>query len=115
MSQPHPKQDLISLYGLGPLAKSVARFDPVTGAKVKGLRKSYKNQIKDFQLPGNPEPVKHLEGQPGGMWNLIRFPDEEWHAQATFGKEVGRGLSETKSLNLRKSTRMIPGKIESFD
>ncbi|KAK9473468.1 Rox3 mediator complex subunit-domain-containing protein [Dipodascopsis tothii] len=50
--------NLTAVFQLGPLAASVARSDPVTGAKKK-LRKSYKGHIAD--LPGKNEiPTDHF-------------------------------------------------------
>lgn len=51
-SKPSASDNLTKLYGLQPLADTVARFHPVTGAKNK-LRKSYKKHIAD--LPTRPE------------------------------------------------------------
>lgn len=65
-AKPSATQDLIDLYDLKTLAASVARQDPVTGAKRK-LRKSYKNHIAD--LPG-----KHVIPEPGEPhWSLVDF------------------------------------------
>ncbi|ODV88830.1 hypothetical protein CANCADRAFT_17959, partial [Tortispora caseinolytica NRRL Y-17796] len=53
---PNLQDNLINLFGLKPLADSVARTDPITGAKNK-LRKSYKGHIADLigknQIPTN--------------------------------------------------------------
>lgn len=46
---PSPMDNLLSLYGLEPIAKSLARNNP-DGSKGVKLRKSYKNHIQD--LPG---------------------------------------------------------------
>lgn len=70
---PSPTQNLIALYGLEPIAKSLARSNP-DGSKGVKLRKSYKNHIQD--LAG-----KHLVPQakpiPGGLLdpNLGQAPD----------------------------------------
>ena len=49
---------MLAAYGLVPLLKTVARFEPVTGEKINKLRKSYEGQIKGFQLSGRNKPVK---------------------------------------------------------
>lgn len=65
-STPSATENLTQLYGLAPLASSVARFDPSTHEKRK-LRKSYKNHISD--LPGKHEiPPRGIDG-PVGMSN----------------------------------------------
>ncbi|KAK9452144.1 Rox3 mediator complex subunit-domain-containing protein [Limtongia smithiae] len=54
---PSASANLIPLFGLSAIAASVARQDPVTGAKRK-LRKSYKGHIAEF--PGKNEiPTEH--------------------------------------------------------
>lgn len=64
--EPSGKDNLIELYHLTELANSVARQDPVTGAKRK-LRKSYKNHIAD--LPG-----KHTIPTRGETaWSLVEL------------------------------------------
>lgn len=63
-SRPSATHNLIDLYGLGNLASSVARFDPLTGEKRK-LRKSYKNHIAD--LPGKHDIPPRGVDQPGNV------------------------------------------------
>ena len=65
-SKPSATENLTQLFGLGPLASSVARFDPVTKEKRK-LRKSYKNHISD--LPGKHEIPPSGIDAPVGMSN----------------------------------------------
>ncbi|ODV81862.1 uncharacterized protein CANTADRAFT_44591 [Suhomyces tanzawaensis NRRL Y-17324] len=52
---PSPLDNLLSLYGLEPIARSLARTKP-DGSKGVKLRKSYKNHIQDLpgkhQIPG---------------------------------------------------------------
>ena len=70
---PSPKQNLLALYGLEPIAKSLARSNP-DGTKGVKLRKSYKNHIQD--LPGKHliPPTKPI---PAGLLdpNLGQAPD----------------------------------------
>lgn len=70
---PCPTQNLIALYGLEPIAQSLARTNS-DGSKGVKLRKSYKNHIQD--LPGKhlippPKPI------PAGLLdpNLGQAPD----------------------------------------
>ncbi len=71
--KPTPKDNLIKLYGLIPVTKSLARTNP-DGSKGVKLRKSYKNHIQD--LPGKHQisPAKPIP--PGLLDPLIeQHPD----------------------------------------
>ncbi|KAI9804240.1 MAG: hypothetical protein M1833_007047 [Piccolia ochrophora] len=114
MSRPHPTQNLLSLYGLDALAASVARTDPGTGEKRK-IRKTYKGKIQGFKLPGRDKEVKHPEGQPGGLVEMMQWPDEEWHNQKVAGKEVAKGLPESVMAKLNRALYMEPGDMPGFD
>ncbi|KAH0553482.1 hypothetical protein GP486_006446 [Trichoglossum hirsutum] len=114
VSKPHPTQDLLSLYSLQPLAASVARHDPVTGEKRK-LRKSYKGKIQAFDLAGRNESVKQPEGQPGGLLEMLDWPDEEWHNQKVTGREIEKGFNEVVLAKLNKALKMEPGPLPDFD
>ncbi|KAI9811909.1 MAG: hypothetical protein M1826_003017 [Phylliscum demangeonii] len=112
--RPHPTQDLLTLYGLQPLAASVARTDPVTGEKRK-MRKTYKGKIIAFGLAGRNQEVRHADGQPGGLVEMMRWPDEEWCAQKVAGKEVQKGLSDRSLAQLEQAMRMAKGPMPAFD
>ncbi|KAI9782925.1 MAG: hypothetical protein M1839_004400 [Geoglossum umbratile] len=114
MSRPHPSQDLLSMYSLQPLAASVARNDPVTGEKRK-LRKSYKGKIQGFDLAGRNESVKHPEGQPGGLLEMLDWPEEEWQNQKVMGREIEKGFGEVMLAKLSKALKMEPGPLPDFD
>ncbi|KAK6460766.1 mediator of RNA polymerase II transcription subunit 19 [Scheffersomyces coipomensis] len=60
-TKPSPLDNILSLYGLEPIAKSLARANP-NGTKGVKLRKSYKNHIQD--LPGKHQiaPGKQIPG-----------------------------------------------------
>lgn len=111
MSRPHPTQNLLSLFGLDPLAATVARTDPVTGEKINKMRKSYEGKIKSFNLAGRNKAVKHVEGKPGGLMELVQWPDEEWHNQKVLGKEVEKGLGEGMFAKLERAMKMEPGPV----
>ncbi|CAN3356368.1 mediator of RNA polymerase II transcription subunit 19 [Diutina catenulata] len=64
---PTPLDNLITLYGLEPVARSLARTNP-DGSKGVKLRKSYKNHIQD--LPG-----KHQISQAVPVNPAIMDPD----------------------------------------
>ncbi|KZF26440.1 Rox3-domain-containing protein [Xylona heveae TC161] len=113
-TRPQPTQNLISLYGLDPLAATVARKDKF-GQKINKLRKSYEGKIKDFNLAGKNKPAKHEEGQPGGLLELVQWPDEEWQNQKLFGKEMTKGLGDALMAKLDKAMTMEPGPIPDDD
>lgn len=72
-SAPHPSQDLIQLYSLKRLQASVARRDPVTGAKINKLRKSYEGKVKELGLDGRNKATKSeaiLEGLADPGWDM---------------------------------------------
>jgi hypothetical protein len=116
MSGPDPSMDLVSLYGLGPIAKSVMRADPVTGEKINRLRKSYEGKLKGLGLAGRNKPVKHEPGTPGGLRQMTMWPEEEWQNQKVVGKEItaaslGSALHE---LQL-KAMKMEPGSVPNHE
>jgi len=111
MSQPHPTQNLISLYGLDPLAATVARTNPVTGEKINKMRKSYEGKIKTFGLAGRNKAVKHEAGKLAGLMELVQWPDEEWQNQKVLGKEVEKGLGDTLLAKLDRAMKMEPGPV----
>lgn len=122
-SYPDLTNDLLALYGLRPIADSVARFNPATGVKNK-LRKSYKGFIND--LPGkNVVVTKAAQTDPnsagdaagdankaGFLSTLLMWPEEEWYNQNVHGKEMSKGLDMNK---LRKGLTMTRGDIPGFD
>jgi hypothetical protein len=115
LQQPHPSQDLLTLYGLSPLAASVARNDPITGEKINKMRRSYEGQVKAFGLAGRNKAVKLEDNTPGGLVDLINWPDEEWHVQKVSGKELEKGLSATMLAKLEKAMKMEPGPVPKND
>lgn len=89
VSRPHSSQNLFRLYSLEPLARSVARTDPITGEKINKLRKSYEGHIKQMQIAGKPKAVK--------MENVFSMPmscpQDQWDAMKVQGKEMGKALT----------------------
>ncbi|KAI5288188.1 hypothetical protein KEM52_001265, partial [Ascosphaera acerosa] len=111
---PNVSIDLLSLYGLGPVARSVARNDLVTGEKINRLRKSYEGKIKALgpSLLGRNKAVRHEPGQPGGLLELLTFPDEEWRNQRVFGREI-RPLEPGSEMHrlVQRAARCEPGTL----
>jgi Rox3 mediator complex subunit len=76
-----PSTHLLSRFGLGPLVRTVARNDPVTGEKINKLRKSYEGQVKNFALSGRNKPVKMeaLENGKRPLRSMVEdTTEEEW-------------------------------------
>ncbi|EMG50346.1 Subunit of the RNA polymerase II mediator complex, putative [Candida maltosa Xu316] len=72
-SNPTPLSNLLKIYDLEPVAKSLARTNP-DGSKGVKLRKSYKNHISD--LPGKHQ-LSPLKNIPPGLLDpeLLKIPD----------------------------------------
>ncbi|KAF1968615.1 Rox3-domain-containing protein [Bimuria novae-zelandiae CBS 107.79] len=94
-SRPHGSQDLIGLYGLNGLARSVARTDPSTGEKINKLRKSYEGHIKALQIAGKPKAVK-MEGK---FTNLVGWGDDDYYLSAVNGKEMHKATNGAGGLS----------------
>ncbi|KAI9722329.1 MAG: hypothetical protein M1812_001801 [Candelaria pacifica] len=109
-SRPHPTQNLISLYGLEPLAAGVARTDPVTGEKTNKLRKSYEGKVKDMELSGKNKAVKNPEGKLG-LLEMVQWPDDEWQIQKVAGKDVERGFGDDILLKLEQAMNIERGPL----
>ncbi|KAF7585234.1 hypothetical protein BBP40_011607 [Aspergillus hancockii] len=113
---PDSSYDLVSLYGLGPVAKSVARTDPVTGEKINRLRKSYEGKLKGLGLAGRNKPVKHDSEMPGGLRQMTMWPEEEWQNQKVFGKQIKVADMDSALQNLQlRAMKMEPGMVPNND
>lgn len=86
----------------------------MTGEKRK-IRKTYKGKIQAFGLAGRNQEVKHPEGQPGGLVEMMQWPEEEWRNQKVVGKEVEKGLDEVYLAKLERAMKMQPGPLPGFD
>lgn len=113
---PDPSVDLISLYGLGSVAKSVARMDPVTGEKINRLRKSYEGKLKGLGLAGRNKAVKQEPGAPGSLRHLTMWPEEEWQNQKVFGKQIKIADIDSELQGLHsKAMQLEPGPVPQND
>ncbi|KAJ5168213.1 uncharacterized protein N7482_003807 [Penicillium canariense] len=113
---PDPSWDLISLYGLGSVAQSVARIDPVTGEKINRLRKSYEGKAKALGLAGKNKPVKQEVAAPGSLRYLSLWPEEEWQNQKVFGKPIKIADMDSALLSLQTSAMQLqPGSVPNND
>lgn len=112
MTGPNPSLDLVSLYGLGPVAASVARTDPITGEKINRLRKSYEGKIKGLGLAGRNKPVKVEPGTPGSLRHLTMWPEEEWQNQNVYGKGIKTATPGSDFYQLQmKAMKLEPGRL----
>ncbi|KAL8944091.1 MAG: hypothetical protein Q9216_000682 [Gyalolechia sp. 2 TL-2023] len=102
---PQLQHDLLTLYGLKPLADTVARLDPDTGKKINKVRKSYEGKIKSFGLAGRNRAVKTNELSKG-LLHMAQWPAEEWHNQKVHGKDVRGGFSQAAMQKLKDAMSM---------
>ncbi|OQD87788.1 hypothetical protein PENANT_c005G01393 [Penicillium antarcticum] len=113
---PDPSVDLVSLYGLGPIAHSVARLDPVTGEKINRLRKSYEGKLKGLGLAGRNKSIKQEPGAPGSLRHMTLWPEEEWQNQKVFGKQIKISDIDTALQDLQsRAMQMEPGPVPNND
>lgn len=113
---PDPTLDLVSLYGLGPIAHSVARLDPVTGEKINRLRKSYEGKLKGLGLAGRNKSMKQEIGAPGSLRHLTLWPEEEWQNQKVHGKAIKISDMDSALQNLQlRAMQMEPGPVPNND
>lgn len=116
MTGPDPSLDLISLYGLGSIAHSVARLDSVTGEKINRLRKSYEGKLKGLGLAGRNKPVKQEPGAPGSLRHLTMWPEEEWQNQKVFGKQIKVADIDSALQGLQsRAMQLEPGAVPNND
>ena len=75
------------------------------------MRRSYEGQVKGFGLAGRNKAVKHQEGTPGGLAELLAWPEEEWQNQKVAGMELEKGLPSAMMAKLEKAMKMEPGPV----
>lgn len=117
-NKPDPSFDLVSLYGLGPIAQTVARIDPVTGEKINRLRKSYEGKLKGLGLAGRNKPLKSDTegGSLGSLSKLMEWPEEEWHQQCVYGKQIQVADIDSALHGLQtRAMQMQPGTVPNND
>ena len=104
------KDDLFLRYGLDSIAASVARTKP-DGSKGVKLRKTYKNQIKEYGLSGAFEPDKKELSSPDTLGALMAFPQDVWDSQYVREQETGMGLPASSLEMLGRALAMEPGRL----
>lgn len=107
--QPNTASDLFALYGLQSLSVSVERFKP-DGTKSIKMRKTFKNKVKEFGISGNFDSIKKEPETPDSLFMMMMAPQQEWDAEHTRGKEIGKGL-EPVLPSLSKAVTMAKGTI----
>ncbi|KAJ5899015.1 hypothetical protein N7495_003759 [Penicillium taxi] len=116
VSGPDPSVDLVSLYGLGPVAQSVARMDHVTGEKINRLRKSYEGKLKGLGLAGRNKPNKQEPGSQSSLRYLTMWPEEEWQNQNVFGKQIKLADNDSALHGLHNQAMQLePGTMPQND
>jgi len=99
-SRPHASDNMIALYSLQDIQASVARYDPLTGAKTS-LRKSYNGKLKTLGLEGRPfaKPnQRELEGLAEDAWDEPG-PDGKTYFDMFFdGIELGNAAAESEIM-----------------
>lgn len=101
-SRPHCSQNMLELYGLNDLARSVARTDPVTGEKINKLRKSYEGHIKAMQIAGKAKATKmeHVLTAP------LNCPDDIWAAERGGREKFKEALDDQNQLTATFSDQL---------
>ncbi|KAH8821847.1 Rox3 mediator complex subunit-domain-containing protein [Xylogone sp. PMI_703] len=107
--RPHPSQDLFQLYGLGPIAASVARLLPNGQKNV--IRKTYKGYMKNLGLSGQFDAVKKDLEDPDTLFAMTVAPDEEWEVHNRRGREIEKGMAELASNSLGRAMTMAKGVV----
>ena len=79
------------------------------------MRRSYEGQVKSFGLAGRNKATKHEDNHPGGLVELIAWPEEEWHVQKVVGKEIEKGLPANIQAKLEKALKLEPGPVPRND
>jgi hypothetical protein len=108
------------LYGLGPLLRSVARTDPLSGEKINKLRKSYEGQIKNFELPGRNKAVRGErnvdEDQPGPLRRMAGSAAWGFQSDEQWNSEHAQSKIETTSdfrAKVKQAMQMQPGTVRN--
>lgn len=102
---PSPLDNLMELYGLEPITRSLARTNP-DGSKGVKLRKSYKNHIQDLpgkhQIPPTKElPASLLDPMVAQAPDIIKEIDPQLLAQALkFDKTPIKGIPGFNTADL---------------
>jgi len=112
-SRPDPQKHLLSMYGLSPLLRSVARTDPSTGEKINKLRKSYEGQIKSFQLPGRNKPVKSERDTVNDLPGPLRSVTEDKYGEWVDATHPAIEVSNDLKAKFLRAMEMQPGTVRN--
>ncbi|CAN8095390.1 unnamed protein product [Discula destructiva] len=108
-ARPRLTDDLFDIYDLTDIAAEVARVRP-DGSK-NGLRKTYKGQIKKFDLTGHFDAVKREYHDPDSLLQMLDCPEDVWEVNLVKGKEIGDGFSARTKQALPRAMTMARGPI----
>lgn len=108
-AQPRLTDDLFEIYGLTDIAAEVARFNP-DGSK-NGLRKTYKGQMKKFDLTGHFDAVKKEYSDADSLLQMLDCPEDIWQVNLVKGKEIEDGFSIATRQALPRAMTMARGPI----
>ncbi len=110
-------EDLFVRYGLQNIVQTIARTNP-DGSKGVKLRKTYKNQIKDYGLNGAFNPVRYElmdpknkdQLNPKTLTAMISIPQAVWDTEHK-PKGAGKELPAGSLAKLGRACTMAAGKI----
>lgn len=92
----------------------MARKDPVTGAKINKLRKSYEGKAKDLGLEGRNKASKgagHLQGLADPGWSTVLGDGRTMWQVRIDGKEPGAASDEQTLALLDSALTLRPGHL----
>jgi hypothetical protein len=75
------------------------------------IRKTYKGHIKRLGVNGNFESQNEDADRPGGLLELVLFPNEEWHVHHVQNREIDEGFAPETRARMPAALSMGKGII----